>query len=150
MPGQSRWLRLRPADPLDILLLGLMALGLLVYIIAWVTTGPRLPADALQLLSDLVFRAHGSTPVLFFLGAAFYLARWGRTMGRNKIWLVAGVLITLPLWFLAGLPVGVKGIGDVTLLMVPWNLVALGVMLLGVRRTLASPRPEGPQAEQTD
>lgn len=149
LPGQSRWLRLRPADLIDLLLGALMAVGLLLYVAGWFTPGPRLPAEGLQLVSDLLFRAHGSTPLLFFLGAAVYLARWGRTMGRHKMWLVIGVLLTLPLWFLAGLPVGVKGVGDITLLMVPWNLLALGLMLLGVRRTLGAPREQDPKPRQT-
>jgi hypothetical protein len=137
-PGGNRWLRLRPADGLDLLILSVMAIGLALYLAGWFVSPPRAPNSALQFLSDALFRSHGSTPVLFFLGALGYLMRWGRTQTRHRGWLVAGVLLTLPLWFLAGLPIGVKGVGDITVIVVPWNVLALVVMLLGVRRSLGS------------
>ena len=128
---------------MDLLLCLVMALGLTLYVMTWFIPSPRFPTQALQVIGDVIIRANASTPLLFFVAALFYLSRWGRTMGRDKVWLVVGVAITLPLWFLAGLPVGIKGVGDITLLLVPWNLLALGVMFVGVHRSLSgAPKKE--------
>jgi hypothetical protein len=79
---------------------------------------------------------HGSTPVLAFFALAIYLLRWGRTMGRARAYVWLGLALTLPLWFLAGLPLAVRGAGDITWIVVPWNLAAAAVMLVGPWRTL--------------
>lgn len=135
-PGQSRWLRLRPADPGDVLLGLLMVFGLMVYVSAWFTDPPSVPWTWLQPVSDGLFLVHGSTPVFFFVGALVYLNRWGRSVRAHKKWIVIGFVLTVPLWFLGGLPLAVKGAGDITALLVPWNLLALALMLVGVHRSL--------------
>ncbi len=142
-PGQSRWLRLRPADAGDLLLVLLMALGLAFYATTWFAEAPEVPWTWLQPVVDGLFMAHGSTPIFFFLGALVYLNRWGRSVRAHKKWLVLGFLLTVPLWFLGGLPIAVKGLGEITLLLVPWNLFAFALMLLGVYRSLGGAPQQG-------
>lgn len=139
--GDNRWLRLRPADPVDLLLVFVMGVGVVLYLWALVAEPPGVGWDWAQPVVQGFFVVHGSSPVFLFTGALGYLLRWGRCIGRDKAWLVAGVVLTVPLWFLGGLPLAVRGVGDVTVFMVPWNLAAFGVMMVGVYRSLhGSPR----------
>lgn len=140
-PGRSRWLRLRPADGGDLVLCALMAVGLVLYGIGQVSGRPDAPWPWAQPVTDAVFMVHGSTPLLFFIAAMAYLMRWGRVIGRNKVWVIAGLVLTIPLWFLVGLPLNVRGFGDATMITIGWNLLALAVMVPGVWRTLHTPGP---------
>lgn len=138
--GRPRWLRLQPADALDVVLLAGIVAGLLFTLVHHALDGLATGRTWLDVSAGLLFMAHGSTPILSFLALALYLTRWGRTVGRARTWVWAGFFATAPLWFLAGLPIAVRGAGDVTFLVVPWNLAALAVMAWGVHRTLGSPR----------
>lgn len=137
----GRWGRLRPRDPGDWGLVAAMAVGLVLY---WVSLFIQPPAGLgpWRLVLDAFLMSHGSTPLLFFLALAVYLVRWGRTLGNHKVWVWVGLVLTVPLWFLAGLPVAVRGAGDITLFFIFWNLIAFGLMGIGTRRTLGPMREE--------
>lgn len=135
----NRWHRLRPRDPTDGMLIAVMVVGVVLYG-ANAFWEPSLGPGWLLLTLEALLMTHASSPPLLFFALAFFLVRWGRTLGANKRWVWAGLLVTLPLWLLAGLPVAIRGAGDITVYFVLWNLVALAVMATGVRRTLGPVR----------
>lgn len=140
--GASRWLRLRPADAVDVVLLVWAGLGLVLSLVAWVLMDELgFGGGAATFVVVVVLRWHGSTPVFLFLAGAFYLTRRGRTVGPTRRWVWAGLAVTVPLWFLLGLPLSVRGLGDVTVFLLLLNLVGAGLMGWGVWRTLSAPGP---------
>lgn len=127
--GHSRWRRLAPRDGIDRAFLSLAAFGLLLSLLVWAgLDGGELGLAAAAFIVGPLLVLHGSTPFFFFLGAAFYLTRGGRTIGHTRWGVWIGFALTAPLWFLVGQPLAVRGLGDATWLLVLWNLLALGVM----------------------
>jgi len=135
--GTGRWARLWPADAADGALVALALLGGLLWLTGRLAgdvpvLGPAFLAAPVGALVVL----HRSTPLLVFLALALYLTRRGRTIGPRRRWVWAGFGLVLPLTLLVGQPVVVRGAGDVTWLVVPWNLAALVLMGVGVWRQL--------------
>lgn len=134
--GRSRWHRLRPHDGTDLTWLVVIGIGLLLTVGALAgLNGSELGIVVVGFVLAPLLAIHGSSPALAFLGLTAYLTRGGRSIGRERVWVWVGFGLTAPLWFLAGQPLAGRG-GDLTFLVVLWNLAALGVMAVGVVRTL--------------
>ena len=133
----SRWGRLRPVDAGDGGALVLVFVGLLLTATSVAgATGAGLGVLAVVVAPLLAL--HASCPVFALVGSALFLTRRGRTIGRTRRWVWAGVVASVPLWFLLGGGVAVRGAGQVTWIVWMWNLACFGLMGIGVRRTLAA------------
>lgn len=149
-PSASRLHRLVPADAVDVAAFGGIGLGLVLTVVALFTDGGaglNVGNGLLTFVLGALVVLHASSPVFSILSLAGYLLRQGRVLGAHRQWVLWGVLVVTPLWFLGGLDLTVRFIGSADRLLVPWNLLAVALMAFGVRRTLV-PSERGASAEK--